>query len=1032
MKRTIQSVILFLFLTFSGHHLLAQKTSIYREPEATYRSGVDLFEKEKYGAAQKEFEWVIESVENPLSELRVNAEYYDALCSLELFNGDAEYKFTEFMKNHPTTSRANLINFQLGRLAYNNKKFNSARDYFASVDVTELGSEEKSEYFFKNGYCFFKTNDFDKAKQEFEKIKNPDSKYASPAAYFLAHIAYLEKDYDKALTDFNRLLTDPNFSAIVPYYIVQILYAQGKYEEVLQQAPPLLEQSTEKRAPEIAHIIGESYYKTDRFKEALPYLQQYFTTTKNPISREDQYTIGFTLYKTTDYNEALKFFQNVTGPQDSLSQYAYYYLADCYLKTGQKKFAANAFNAAFKLPFDTEIREDALFNQAQLAFELSYDPYNEAIKALREYLKNYPNSSRNDEAYNFLFKIAMATRNFEDAQNAIENIKKKGKDYNRDFQKISYYRGIELFNKLNYADAAIMFNKAIATDADKTVKAEATFWAGEAYYQQGDYAAAKKQFMDFLSASGAKALSVYTIAYYDLGYVNFKRKDYNGTIYYLNEFISKGSKEDPKMIADAYLRIGDSWFISKGYDNALDFYNRAIKMDVIDVDYALFQKAITLGVLQRYDEKIQTLKSLISRYPNVTNIGEVIFELGNTYLVKNDNENALINFRKIMSDYPSSSFAVKAMLKSGLIYYNSGLNDLALATFKKVVQEYPSSPESKEAMASIKNIYVDMNQVDEYIAYASELPSSEVSRTEQDSLTYIAAENLYMKGNCTSATPAMQNYIDKFPNGAFRINASFYLAECLAASNDLEKALENYDYVISNHNPEFMESSLLKAAEISYSLKNYSKSLEYYTYLEKIAEQKQNRTEAIYGQMKCNNELGNFQAALDASEKLLLTEKLDDKRREEALMIRANALFSSENYAEAEKAYKEVVAISQGVAGAESKYKIANIEFLQKNYDLAEKEIFELIKKYAAYDYWVANGFILLSDVYVKKGNIFQAKQTLQSILDNYDGEDLKRIALEKLDEIVSREKATKQSMMKTDSLNDVQDTIKVDGENLK
>ncbi len=1032
MKRTIQSLILFFFLPFSGQFLLAQKTSIYREPEATYRSGVDLFEKEKYGAAQKEFEWVIEAVENPLSELRVNAEYYDALCSLELFNRDAEYKFTEFMKNHPTTSRANLINFQLGRLAYNNKKFNSARDYFASVDVTELGSEEESEYFFKNGYCFFKTDDFDKAKQDFEMIRNPDSKYASPAAYFLAHIAYLEKDYDKALTDFNKLLDDPNFSAIAPYYIVQILYAQGKYEDVLQQAPPLLKQSTEKRAPEIAHIIGESYYRTDRFKEALPYLQQYYTTTRSSVSREDQYTIGYACYKTKDYDEALKYFQNVTGPQDSLSQYAYYYLADCYLKTDQKKFAANAFNAAFKLPFDKEISEDALFNQAQLAFELSYDPYSEAIKALREYLKSYPNSSRNDEAYHFLFKIAMATRNFEDAQEAIENIKRKGKDYDRDLQKISYYRGIELYNKLEYAEALLMFKKAIATAADKTIAAEATFWAGEACYQQGDYAGAKKLFMDFLSASGAKALPVFTIAYYDLGYVNFKRQDYNGTIYYLNEFISKGSKEDPKMIADAYLRIGDSWFISKGYDNALDFYNKAIKMDVIDVDYALFQKAITLGVLQRYAEKIQTLKTLANRYPNATNIAEVYFELGNTYLVNKDNENALINFKKIISDYPSSSYAVRAMLKAGLIYYNSGLNDLALNTFKKVVSEYPDSPESKEALGSIKNIYIDINQVDEYIAYASELPSTEVSPTEQDSLTYIAAQNLYMEGNCNSAMPSMEAYLEKFPVGAFRTNASFYLAECESASNDLQKALENYDYVISSHNHEFLESSLVKAAQISYSLEDYTKSLEYYTYLEQIAEQKQNRTEAIYGQMKCNNKLGHYADALDASEKLLQTEKLSDNRREEALMIRANALYSMENYLEAEKAYKEVVAVSQGVTGAESKYKIAQIEFLQKNYDLAEKEIFDLIKKYAAYDYWVASGFILLSDVYMKKGNTFQAKQTLQSILDNYKGEDLKRIASGKLDEILSGENAAKKSEIRADSLENVQDTLKINGDNLK
>ncbi|MEZ5148580.1 MAG: hypothetical protein R2759_16295 [Bacteroidales bacterium] len=43
-------------------------------------------------AAQKQFEFVIQSIENPESPLRVNAEYYEALCVLELYNSDAEYK----------------------------------------------------------------------------------------------------------------------------------------------------------------------------------------------------------------------------------------------------------------------------------------------------------------------------------------------------------------------------------------------------------------------------------------------------------------------------------------------------------------------------------------------------------------------------------------------------------------------------------------------------------------------------------------------------------------------------------------------------------------------------------------------------------------------------------------------------------------------------------------------------------------------------------------------------------------------------
>ena len=158
-----------LILTFSVFFLSAihsQTTAIYKSPEAEYRLGVDLFEKEKYGAAQEKFRQVIEIVGNPFSPSRINAEYYDALCALELYNRDAAYKLDEFVKTHPTSSHINLVNFQFGRLSYRNRKYRKALESFEMVNVKELSAEEKAEYYFKSGYCHFKRDEFEKAATE--------------------------------------------------------------------------------------------------------------------------------------------------------------------------------------------------------------------------------------------------------------------------------------------------------------------------------------------------------------------------------------------------------------------------------------------------------------------------------------------------------------------------------------------------------------------------------------------------------------------------------------------------------------------------------------------------------------------------------------------------------------------------------------------------------------------------------------------------------------------------------------------------
>ncbi len=88
-----------------------------------------------------------------------------------------------------------------------------------------------------------------------------------------------KKINETALTDFMKLQSNETFGPVVPYYIAQIYYLQGKYEKVIAYAPALLDSASTKRMPEIARVLGESYYRTARYKEAIPYLVKYEKAT---------------------------------------------------------------------------------------------------------------------------------------------------------------------------------------------------------------------------------------------------------------------------------------------------------------------------------------------------------------------------------------------------------------------------------------------------------------------------------------------------------------------------------------------------------------------------------------------------------------------------------------------------------------------------------------------------------------------------------------------------------------------------------
>ena len=74
--------------------------------------------------------------------------------------------------------------------------------------------------------------------------------------------------------------------------------------------------------------------------------------------------------------------------------------------------------------------------------------------------------------------------------------------------------------------------------------------------------------------------------------------------------------------------------------------------------------------------------------------------------------------------------------------------------------------------------------------------------------------------------------------------------------------------------------------------------------------------------------------------------------------------------------------------GAEAGYLLAELNFKGGDSDKAQDCVFTLIDSATPQQYWLARGFILLADIYIEKGDNFQAKQYLQNLKNNYSGDD--------------------------------------------
>ncbi|MCD4769363.1 MAG: tetratricopeptide repeat protein [Bacteroidales bacterium] len=988
MKIKKTSLIIILISLFSIG-VLAQKPLSVKEEDSDFIRAKELYNNEKYAAAIILFDKHIRESDNILSGEKSEAEFLAALSSIKLHNIDSEYRITRFVNSHSESPLNNVAWLELGRSLYQSKNYKKAIIYFEKSDRLEIDDILLPEYYFKLGYSHFMKGDRKRAMLFFSEIMDIDTEYTPPAIYYFSHIAYDNKMYRTALDGFMRLKDDESFGSVVPFYIVQIFYIMGDYDSILEIAPSLLDVAGEERASELYRIIGDAYFQKANYAEAVKNLEEHVTRAKR-TGREGSYQLAYCYYMTEEYDKSVPLFREVCRRRDKLSQNAFYLLGDCYLKQGEKKMAQDAFSTASKMVFDKDIRQESLFNFAKLTYETTYSPFGEVIRAFQEYIEQYPGSDNIGEAYDYLVSAYMKVKNYKAAIESLDRIRHKDERLERAYQKVAFYRGLELYKNLRYQNSVDMFDKSLNYDRyDIQLRARALYWQAEAYYRLNDPDNALILYEEFMGIPGASELEEYSIVRYNVGYVYFNRKEYSEALRWFRNHESYSVGGNPSFMADLYNRIADCYYISTDYTQAIDYYDRVINTKSPGADYALFQKGFARGLMHDQNDKEEVLSTLIADYPSSSLIPSALFERGRAYINLENYSKGEDDFNTIISSHPNTVFVPRAMVQLGLLFFNTGDNRAAVDQYKKVIENYQSTPEARSALTGLRTTYVEMNDVESYFSYVRSLDGyADVSTSERDSLLYISGENLYISGRCDRASEIFTNYLKEFKHGSFRLNASFYLADCLGSAGMTDEALAHYLEVVATPNNPFLEQSYFAIAEI-YSFKEvYDSAFIYYEEVERVAETSENVFEASVGQLRAAYNMGDPVKAVSASNKVLASEKLTEELAREATFIRAKSNFALDNAGIALDDFRHVAVEVTSSEGAESKFRVAEILFEQKKIADAESVVNEFIEQNTPHQYWMARMFILLSDISIVNSDEFQARATLQSLADYYQIDD--------------------------------------------
>lgn len=984
----MKRILIPLCLVVGSHMASGQRSYQFDAPNRLFVEGKELFSLKNYSGCIDKLEAYKQHSTD--ADLIQEADYMLVYSAYEQGRLNAVELLKDYLDVYPASRHADEVNFLIGSAHFGLGEYQKAIFWFNESNIDMLSPEQQEAYCFRLAYSLLQTGDMEKARGYFARIEQIGTKYREASTYYVAYIDYATGKYNNALVEFTRLKDLSDYKERSLYYITQIYFIQNKYEKVISEGKELLASYPDsENNSEVYRIMGNAYYHLGNEDQAINMLSKYVSSTDSPL-RGDLYILGVCYYNKGNYSSAVNALGRTVRENDALSQNAYLYLGQSYLKLKDKNNARMAFEAAATSSFDKQVKEAAMYNYALLIHETAFTGFGESVTIFEDFLNDFPNSKYADKVNDYLVEVYLTTKNYQAALNSIDKIKHPSTKILEAKQDILFQLGTQAFTNMELDKAVDLFSRAISLGAyNLESRNDAYFWRGESYYRQGEYNKAISDYRTYLNNTRQRNTDMYALAHYNLGYSYFKLKEYGEALNRFRQYVNLESNQQTPAYADAYNRIGDCLFHNRQFAMAEENYTRAAQLQPSAGDYSVYQKGFLLGLQKDYKGKISVMDRLIREFPESQYVDDALFEKGRSYVLLDNNQAAAASFEQLMRDFPQSSLARKAGVQLGLIYFNDNQPEKAADAYKSVISNYPGSEEAKVALQDLKSVYIELNDINSFAAYANSLGGNvrfEVS--EQDSLTYLAAEKLFMRGDNEGARRSLTNYLQTFPQGAFSSNANFYLASIAFAKKDLEEAKRLFSLVLESGDTKFREESWARKAEIEYLDKDYAAAMESFKHLQAVAENPENKEAAKLGLMRCAELTGQPQEALLAANDLLKEPKLSPEIMPEARYVRAKAYISLKQENKALADLKEISKDTRTIHGAEAKYLLAQLYYDNKDDKNAETVLMNFIENGTPHQYWLARGFILLADIYIRQGDDFQARQYLTSLQNNYKGDD--------------------------------------------
>ncbi|WP_420581303.1 tetratricopeptide repeat protein [Reichenbachiella sp.] len=966
----------FLFFVLFGTIGIAQPIL---DLQQQYNHAQELYQRGAYKAARVEFSKMLK--EPYLAE----SSFYLASSAIRAGHDDGEQLMNDFVTRFPFHVFAQSAFLDIADYYFDKGEFKDALSNFKKYD-----GHLTSENTFNKGYCQFYLNAYDEALKTFEKLEGSYSPAQSDAAYFQGYIYHSRGELDACYKFLKEAFDSKEYRKPAMELYASTLYQNGEYKELIQLVETELSPVDN---GVVLNFLADSQYALEKYRSASGNYKELFKSHAKHRNERNYFRAGYSSFKIENKDDAIQYLKRSAVADDSVGAYASYYLGVIYSEQKNWHFAISSFENTAKYP--TVIREDALYHQARSLMQLPN--YHEAIGVIESYESSYVAGRFNAEIKEMLSICYAQTNDYDLAIQHIEELDRLTPELKRTYQRVSFLKGVALFNDKKFDLAAEIFQKSLIYDEDVALTQQTYYWMGESLslLDQNDEA-----LFYYKSVSPEPNTEVYLKSIYGESYAHYNLKNYSNAAIAFGKFESQYTEAvNRKYLADALFRLGDCYFALKEYQRGIEYYTKAEKEGNRDKDRIYFQ----IGLLNRYLDKEELAKryfnKLIKDFPESPKADHAYYQIAQMEFESGNSKQAVASYQSFMMKYPTSEFIPFALLNQAVAFDNEGQAVSSISNYKEILNRFPRHQTANSALLGLQDKHTagQFDAFDEYLKkYKQANPNSEAL----ENIEFESARAKYYSQQYELAIQGLESFVQAYPNSSLIIESQYLIGDAYYRQEHFDKALVHFRKIEEMTDFSKHARVLYRIATIESSLGNIASGNAYFYRLAQVSRSSRNVINVHAGLMENHFIESKFDSAIYYGNSLLNNPRTGVLVSAQANLIIGKSQYEKGDMDAALENLLPLVSNSPDERGAEAYYYISKIYYDQAKYERALESLFVLADNFQAYEVWLGKAYLLMADIYIETNELFQAKATLNSLIEHSTLQEVTALAEAKLEQI--------------------------------